>query len=270
MSVSQVEGAMMDGLDVSLSDGLATEAMQAGGPPTRGARRRSETRRRLLRAARTVFAREGLESATITQITRAADVGFGTFYLHFATKEEAYRAVVNEGFGELAREVMRGRLAAQERGAPWWESVRASVRAYCIFAERNRELFQVMFAGGPAGIGLGRSLQEQFADLLAAQIVAESSQMSEAHGGGGAGVAVPPPPYPYSAAQVVALATIVALTRSTLWWLAATDDVERDGESAADDLRPREPREPRPTLDELIETLTRYITAALWGQLPSA
>ena len=39
------------------------------------------------------------------------------------------------------------------------------VRAYCLFAERNRELFQVMFAGGVTGIGLGRELQSRFAEL---------------------------------------------------------------------------------------------------------
>ncbi len=265
----------MDGLDVSLASLVGepsaetADASQAAVMPTRGARRRSETRRRLLRAARTVFAREGLEAATIAQITRAADVGFGTFYLHFATKEEAYRAVVTEGFGELAREVTRVRATEQERGAPWWESVHASVRAYCVFAERNRELFQVMFAGGSAGIGLGRSLQEQFADLLATQIIAEQ-QTQYTMGGDRA----QPMPYPYPATHVVALATIVALTRSTLWWLSATDEAGTgdvaDATDVADADDGQRRREPRPTLDELIETLTRYITAALWGQLPRA
>ena len=258
----------MDGLDVSLASlagepsAKMAETTQAGGPPTRGARRRSETRRRLLRAARTVFAREGLEAATIAQITRAADVGFGTFYLHFATKEDAYRAVVTEGFGELAREVTRVRAAAQERSAPWWESVHASVRVYCVFAEHNRELFQVMFAGGSAGIGLGRSLQEQFADLLATQIIAEQHTQHTMSGDRAQHA-----PYPYPATHVVALSTIVALTRSTLWWLSATDDAATGDATATDD---GQSREPRPTLDELIETLTRYITAALWGQLPGA
>ena len=79
----------------------ATDAAEAA-TLSRGARRKSETRRRLLAAARGVFAREGLEAATIAQITQAADVGFGTFYLHFATKEDAFRAVVTEGFEELA------------------------------------------------------------------------------------------------------------------------------------------------------------------------
>lgn len=211
---------------------------------TRGARRKSETRRRLLAAARVIFAREGLENATIAQITREADVGFGTFYLHFTTKEDAYRAVVTEGFGDLARLLLQARDEALARGAPWWELTRDSVRAYCVFAERNHELFQVMFAGGLAGIGLGRELQAHFAELLAAQLteVTASAQRRDL-----------PAPYPYPP-QPVALATVVALTRSTLWWLAP----EEDGRGAT-----------RPTLDEFTETMTRFITAALWGQTPT-
>lgn len=213
--------------------------------PTRGARRKSETRRRLLRAARAVFAHEGLENATIAQITREADVGFGTFYLHFATKEEAYRAVVTDGFDELAAQLALTYSEATERGAPWWELARDGVRAYCAFAVRNRELFLVMFAGGSAGIGLGRELQERFAGLLAAQL-AEAADSARAHG--------QPAPYPYPA-QPVALATVVALTRSMLWWL----DQDEDEHAGA-----------RPTLDELTDTLTRFLTAALWGQTPTA
>ena len=223
--------------------GTLDMADAAQATPTRGARRKSETRRRLLRAARAVFAREGLENATIAQITREADVGFGTFYLHFATKEEAYRAVVTDGFDELA--TLLAHSEATARGAPWWELARHGVRAYCAFAERNRELFLVMFAGGSAGIGLGRELQERFAGLLATQL-AEATENARAQG--------QPAPYPYPA-QPVALATVVALTRSMLWWL----DQDEDDHATA-----------RPTLDELTETLTRFLTAALWGQTPTA
>jgi AcrR family transcriptional regulator len=212
--------------------------------PTRGARRKSETRQRLLRAARSVFAREGLENATIAQITGSADVGFGTFYLHFATKEQAYRAVVADGFGELARLLDDAKAEALERGAPWWELVRVEVGAYCAFAERNRELFLVMFAGGRTGIGLGRELQEHFAESLAAQLVAARGAASDGDQSA---------PYPYPA-QPVALASIVVLSRSALWWLAQDD----------------EPAAARSTIEELVETLTRYITAALWGHTPTA
>ncbi len=237
---------------------LGDLARREDAAPTRGARRKSETRRRLLRAARSVFAREGLESATIAQITGAADVGFGTFYLHFATKEEAYRAVVADGFGELARLLSQARAEALERDAPWWELTQVAVRVYCHFAERNRELFLVMFTGGQAGIGLGRELQEQFAEALA-------EQLAEAHAS--ASDHAQPAPYPYPA-QPVALASVVALSRSALWWLAQDSHDTHDMHDAREDGGAQSPS--RLTLDALIETMTHYLTAALWGQTPTA
>lgn len=214
---------------------------------TRGARRRTETRLRLLAAARTVFAREGLDAATIAQITAEADAGFGTFYLHFSTKEEAYRAVVTEGFGELAAALEHVRAEAAERGAPWHVMTRASVRAYGEFAARNRELFTVMFAGGGVGLGLARELQDRFAASVAAQLVQSGVEPAS-------GQAARPWPYP---PMLVAIATVAALTRAILWWLGQEESRTQPDASGFP-----------PSLEMLIETMSRYVTAALWGQLP--
>ena len=72
---------------------------------TRGARRRGETRAKLVRAARDVMARNGVGATTIQAITDAADVGFGSFYNHFATKEDIVAAAMDEAvesFGAAA------------------------------------------------------------------------------------------------------------------------------------------------------------------------
>lgn len=214
---------------------------------TRGTRRRTETRRRLLAAARTVFAREGLDAATIAQITTEADAGFGTFYLHFTTKEEAYRAVITEGFGELVTALERVRAETAGSGATWPAMIRAAIGAYCEFAASNRELFTVMFAGGGVGIHLGRELQEQFAARIAEQLVQEGAPPTRE----AKDLPWPYPPMP------VAIATVAAITRAMLWWLA---EEETQGAPEASDLPL--------SLETLIETMSRYVTAALWGQLP--
>ncbi len=64
--------------------------------PDRRARRRLETRGKLLAAARTVFAAQGVESTRINDITEQADVGFGSFYNHFESKEAIAEAVLRE------------------------------------------------------------------------------------------------------------------------------------------------------------------------------
>lgn len=65
-----------------------------GTPAHRGARRRERTRTRLVEAARRMIARKGVDATTIAEITDEADVGFGSFYNHFASKEEIVEAVV--------------------------------------------------------------------------------------------------------------------------------------------------------------------------------
>jgi AcrR family transcriptional regulator len=65
-------------------------------PPDRQARRRERTRARLVEAAKTLFARQGVDNTRINEITDEADVGFGSFYNHFESKEAIVDAVLAE------------------------------------------------------------------------------------------------------------------------------------------------------------------------------
>ena len=62
-------------------------------PIRRGERRKQLTRRRLLDAAAETYAESGVDGATISAITERADVGLGTFYLHFEDKDAIAVAV---------------------------------------------------------------------------------------------------------------------------------------------------------------------------------
>jgi AcrR family transcriptional regulator len=62
----------------------------------RRARRRAETRGRLIEAARVTFARQGIDATRINEITDEADVGFGSFYNYFDNKEAIVAAVVED------------------------------------------------------------------------------------------------------------------------------------------------------------------------------
>jgi AcrR family transcriptional regulator len=79
---------------------------------TRAARRRRETRARLIEAARRLIARRGgLEAVPIGEITEEADVAIGSFYNHFESKEQLFEAVVTatiEGHGEMLDELTAG------------------------------------------------------------------------------------------------------------------------------------------------------------------
>jgi AcrR family transcriptional regulator len=64
--------------------------------PDRFARRRERTRTQLIDAAKTLFARQGVDNTRINEITEEADVGFGSFYNHFDSKEAIVEAVLQE------------------------------------------------------------------------------------------------------------------------------------------------------------------------------
>lgn len=66
-------------------------------------RRKARTRAALIRAAQTLIA-EDRTDVPILEITRVADVGMGSFYNHFATKEELFDAAVEavmDSYGQL-------------------------------------------------------------------------------------------------------------------------------------------------------------------------
>ncbi|WP_267576649.1 TetR/AcrR family transcriptional regulator [Corallococcus sp. bb12-1] len=56
-------------------------------------------RRRLLEASLGVFTRFGYRKASMEEVARAADVSRQGLYLHFATKEELFRAAVEHALG---------------------------------------------------------------------------------------------------------------------------------------------------------------------------
>ncbi|MFB3923369.1 MAG: TetR/AcrR family transcriptional regulator [Terriglobia bacterium] len=65
-------------------------------PAGRRARRQAETRARIMRAALDLFAKRGYAATKVEQITEAADIGKGTFFNYFPSKEH-----VLAGFGDL-------------------------------------------------------------------------------------------------------------------------------------------------------------------------
>lgn len=69
-------------------------------PVSRVERRKMRTRRALVRAAQGFIA-QGKTSVPILEITQAADVGMGSFYNHFATKEQLFEAALTDALDDL-------------------------------------------------------------------------------------------------------------------------------------------------------------------------
>jgi len=101
--------------------------------PPRADRRKAESYARLMAAARQLFSEQGFHATRPQDIARAADVGHGTFYLHFADKRACFLA-----FAEAARVEIEGfvreRLAAVEGIEP---QLRALLEALMDYAARH-------------------------------------------------------------------------------------------------------------------------------------
>lgn len=122
-------------------------------------RRRVETRERLFRAALDLFARRGFLETTVEDITEAADVGKGTFFNYFPTKEHVLATFGAQRIAAIERGLERARsgpvlpvledlaidLAGQSRESP--ALLRAIYAAHASCAPVRAELQQRLKAG---------------------------------------------------------------------------------------------------------------------------
>jgi AcrR family transcriptional regulator len=127
-------------------------------PANRFERRKQRTREELAAAATRVLAEKGLE-AKIADIARAADVGVGTFYLYFETKEALYDALVEDGVARLQATVDAAREGIDDPVG----QTRAATAALCRFATENREIFKIVFSPTAAPREVVRRVQAHFA-----------------------------------------------------------------------------------------------------------
>ena len=80
-------------------------------PANRRSRRRAEIREKLFQSALSLIMQRGLQETTVSDITEAADVGKGTFFNYFPTKEH-----VLVEFYERHRQRLEERLNAVRQG----------------------------------------------------------------------------------------------------------------------------------------------------------
>lgn len=130
----------------------------------RGAKRKRDTRLRLLGAALHLMAHRGVAGVAINEITEKADVGFGSFYNHFESKDAIYAAVVEEVIGHFA--VALDKLGDQLTDPA--EKISASARYTMLRGHADptwgKFVFQTSFSLESMNDGLGRYLMQDIAN----------------------------------------------------------------------------------------------------------
>jgi AcrR family transcriptional regulator len=95
----------------------ARKTARRRGRPRAAERTADETRVQLFDAAISVFAGRGYRAATVDEIVAQAGLSKGTFYWHFASKEELFAALLEERIDRPARELMEVTRSAPAEGA---------------------------------------------------------------------------------------------------------------------------------------------------------
>jgi AcrR family transcriptional regulator len=100
----------------------------------------TRTRARILAVAAEVFAELGYHDASIVKITERANVGQGTFYLYFPSKQDVFEEVVLD----LNSRVRHAMLEASSRHEDRLGAERAGFRAFFRFTAENPALYRVI------------------------------------------------------------------------------------------------------------------------------
>jgi AcrR family transcriptional regulator len=167
--------------------------------PSRQDRRRAATRGKLLKAAKRLLATKGFHATKIADIAAAADVGTGTFYLHFPTKDALFADLVRET-AFAAKEEMD---TAKAQHVDTRERARVGTETFFRFAAANRDVFKILFGHSAQFDELLREVHQLF--------IADIEEDFEA--GVRAGVFRDLPP------AFAAQAIVGMLSQVTSWWL---------------------------------------------------
>lgn len=165
-------------------------------------RRKQRTRDQLKQAAITLILEKGFDEVSVQDITDYADLGRGTFYVHFTDKEDIVWTAVREGFDELDTQVLR----------PYYTTERTPRLEYLIwlrkfeYAAQHRALFMVMLGGKGASW-----MTDRIVDYMVA-IVTENVRD---------GICFP---HVKTDPEIYAQVVMGGLVRLIQWWLKTPND----------------------------------------------
>jgi len=122
-------------------------------PPNRLERRKQRTRSALVKAAQRFIA-EGKVNAPVLEITQAADVGMGSFYNHFDSKEQLFEAAVADVLDAHGAVLDRLTASLADPAETFATSFRLTGR---LFRQRPQES-EILLASGLALLSSERGL----------------------------------------------------------------------------------------------------------------
>lgn len=100
------------------------------------------TRKKILEAARAIFAEKGFSKATAEEIANKAEVGYGTFYLYFTDKRQALHTILAEVDDKLY-ELGQNEFEKYRRGLGALPTIKATIRGFFDNFEANADVLKI-------------------------------------------------------------------------------------------------------------------------------
>jgi len=129
----------------------------------RRSRRSAELRERIFRAALDLFALKGFAETTVEDITNAADVGKGTFFNYFPSKDHILLAFGEMQLGRLRQAVDE----ARQTGEPLPKFLRSLTTRMTAEPARNPDLIRVLLLAFLSNSEVRRAMMDLQARVLA-------------------------------------------------------------------------------------------------------
>ena len=98
------------------------------------------TLRKLLDAAAIEFGERGFHEASISVITRRAGTALGSFYTYFDSKDEIFRALVQD----MSAQVGKHAAAAMQEASGALDRERAALKGFLEFAREHKEIYRII------------------------------------------------------------------------------------------------------------------------------
>lgn len=102
-----------------------------------------DKKRRLLYAAKEVFAEKGLEKATISDIVKKAGMAQGTFYLYYASKNALIPAIADDLLQTMLFEIQKEQIAAGDI----WDFFHKMIQATFQVTNSYKEVLSLCYSG---------------------------------------------------------------------------------------------------------------------------
>jgi AcrR family transcriptional regulator len=127
----------------------------------------TETSKRILQAARQLFARKGYDATTTKDLAHAAGVAEGTVFRHFPNKKAILVEVATEGWIEILTDLL---TELSEMGS--YKAVAQVMRRRMLNFHKNGDLLRVCF--------LEAQFHPELRDRIQSEVIAKMTDVAEA------------------------------------------------------------------------------------------